>query len=356
LSLLSRIRRYLSDNEVILGLLIFLISVFVVAESRWSRLENSRAVSSDEPVHLYLNQSAALPVLAQKLAELDLIQDQAKFKWAANIYGWNTFREGHYLIDQPFSYDTFLSKLARGIQDPVSVTILPGKSKGVIARSLSNNLQFDSTAIRQTLSDSTFLTKQEVDTEDVIGRLLPNTYSLYWTASPKVVCKRIFEEFHNAVVRKYRQRFNDLNRTVDEIITLASIIEWEAKSDKEKPTISGLYWNRLERGMRLQADPTVNFAVGERRRLLYKDYQIDHPYNTYQHAGLPPGPITNPSLSSIKAALFPEDHQYLYMVASPDGTHDFSKTFQEHKKKSEKWRRWLREQYRIKRQREQDSN
>lgn len=295
-------------------------------------------------------------MLIRKLVNLDLIQDTTEFSWAANIYGWNTFREGHYLVDRSFSYDTFLSKLARGIQDPVSVTVLPGQSEGMIARSLSQDLQFDSTAIAQTLNDSTFLAEQNIEKEDVIGRLLPNTYSLYWTASPQAVCKRIFEEFHQAVVEKYRPRFNDLDRTVDEIVTLASIIEWEAKSNNEKPTISGLYWNRLERGMRLQADPTVNFAIGERRRLLYKDYQVDHPYNTYQHAGLPPGPITNPSLSSIKAALYPEDHQYLYMVASPDGTHDFSKTFQEHKRKSEEWRRWLREQYRIKRQREQNSD
>ncbi len=108
--------------------------------------------------------------------------------------------------------------------------------------------------------------------------------------------------------------------------------------------------------MRLQADPTINYVIGERRRILYEDYKIDHPYNTYINSGLPPGPITNPSLSSIEAALYPENHDYLYMVASPDGSHDFSETFEEHKRKSAKWRQWLQEQYRIKRQREQERN
>lgn len=345
----------LSGNEIIFGLLLLFLTTFLVAESRWSRLYNEQAISSDKPVHIYLENRTGLNQLTGILKDSSVIRDQQELLWAAKIFGWNSFREGHYLVKDGFSYDTFLSKLARGIQDPVSVTILPGKTKSSIAKSIAGDLQFDSLAFHQTITDSAFLSKVNMQPNDVIGRLFPNTYSTYWTSSPEAFFKRILQEFDKSVVQAHSKRLQELDLSVEQIITLASIIEWEARNNDEKPVISGLYWNRLDRGMRLQADPTVNYAVGERRRLLYEDYQTDHPYNTYLHRGLPPGPITNPSLSSIRAAMYPQQHEYLYMVASPDGSHAFSKTFEEHKRKSRKWRQWLQEQYRIKRERESNS-
>ena len=341
-----------SSDELIFGLLLCFLTAFIVAESRWSRLNDSNAISSDHAVDLYLDQTTKLPELTNVLEDSGLIRSRNEFRWAADILGWHNFREGHYQIDHGFTYNRFLSKLARGIQDPVSMTILPGRMKGEIITSVSQDLQFDSLAFAKILSDSTFLSSVDLQKKDVIGRLYPNTYSLYWTSSPKSVFKRILQVFNKTVVSAHKSRFNELDKSVDDIVTLASIIEWEAKVDSEKSVISGLYWNRIKRGMRLQADPTINFIIGKRRRLLYEDYKIDNPYNTYLHRGLPPGPITNPSLSSIKAALYPQDNDYLYMVASPDGSHAFSKTFEEHKQKSAKWRKWIQKQYRLKRQRE----
>ncbi len=348
--------KILSSDELILGVLLLFLTTFLVAESRWSRQYNEQAVSADDkPVHLYLEKRTDLSELTNILADSSLVRNPEEFRWAAQIFGWRRFREGHYLVGDGFSYDQFLSKLARGIQDPVSVTILPGKTKPLIVQSIANNLQFDSLSFHQTITDSSFLSEVNIKPKEVIGRLFPNTYSVYWTTTPKAFFKRILKEFDKSVVSAHQNRFEKLDHTVNEIVTLASIVEWEANNNNEKPVISGLYWNRLERGMRLQADPTVNFAVGERRRLLYEDYRVDHPYNTYLHRGLPPGPITNPSLSSIKAALYPAKHDYLYMVASPDGSHAFSETFEEHKRKSEKWRRWLQKQYQIKKERQRNS-
>lgn len=342
----------LTNNELLVGFLLAFVAAFFVAESRWARLHNAKALASDQPVHVYLDGQTGLDELHNILNKSGIIEDQEEFYWAAQIFGWRRFQEGHYLIDRGFSYDEFLSKLARGIQDPVAVTILPGRSKGAIARSVSNALEFDSLSFHQTMNDSSFLANLGLNPEDVVGRLYPNTYSVYWTNTPESFFERILEEFNRAVVSEYQNRIEELDSSVDEIITLASIIEWEATQGDEKARISGLYWNRLNQGMRLQADPTINYAIGERRRILYEDYKIDHPYNTYLYSGLPPGPITNPSLSSIEAALYPENHDYLYMVASPDGSHDFSETFEEHKRKSAEWRRWLQEQYRIKSQQE----
>ena len=345
----------LSNDELIVGLLLCFFTAFIVSESRLARLDSENAISSKHPVDIYLKHPTNLPELTEILADSNLIGSRKEFNWAANLLGWHNFRKGHYLVDHGYSYEKFLSKLARGIQDPVSVTILPGRLKGKIISSVATDLQFDSLALAKTLSDSSFLASIGLDKKDVIGRLYPNTYSLYWTSSPESVLKRVLREFHKAVVLNNKKRFDKLDRSVDEIVTLASIIEWEAKADSEKATISGLYWNRLKRGMRLQADPTINYIIGKRRRLLYEDYKIKDPYNTYLHRGLPPGPITNPSMSSIKAALYPEDNDYLYMVASPDGRHAFSKTFKEHKRKSAKWRKWIQKQYRIKKQREEQS-
>jgi UPF0755 protein len=347
-----------SGDEFIFGILVLLATIFFVAESRWSRLYNSQAVSTDKPVQIYLEESTALDDLAQILADSSLIENKKELQWAAGIFGWKRFQQGHYLVDKAFSYDIFLSKLARGMQDPVSVTILPGRTKADIVAKVANQLKFDSLAFHQAIEDSAFLARQNLDAKDVIGRLFPNTYSVYWTTSPQSFFKRILGEFNKSVIKSHQKQIEQLGRSVDEIVTLASIIEWEARNNEEKRAISGLYWNRLNRGMRLQADPTVNFAVGERRRLLYEDYQVDHPYNTYQYRGLPPGPITNPNLASIRAALYPEEHEYLYMVATPKGEHAFSKTFEEHKQKSAKWREWLQEQYRIKRmnERKEDEN
>jgi UPF0755 protein len=343
-------------NEFIFGILVLLATIFFIAESRWSRLYNSQAITTDKPVQLYLEESTQLDDLTRTLVDSSLIESEKELKWAANILGWRRFQQGHYLVDTPMDYDTFLSKLARGMQDPVPVTILPGRSTADIVSAVANQLEFDSLAFDRVVKDSVFLARHNLAQKDVIGRLFPNTYSVYWTTSPQSFVERVLSEFNKAVVESYQKQLQQLDRSVDEIVTLASIIEWEARNGEEKRAISGLYWNRLNRGMRLQADPTVNFAVGERRRLLYEDYQVDHPYNTYLYRGLPPGPITNPDLASIRAALYPKDHEFLYMVATPDGEHAFSKTFEEHKRKSAKWREWLQEQYRIKRMNERKQN
>lgn len=347
----------MSTRELVGALLLFLLIALIVAGSRWWRLYDNNAISppSEEPVHIYLEEQTDFEHLKKRLIDSGVIEDSVELEWAAKTFGWQRFHEGHYLIDDGVTYNQFLSKLGKGAQDPVSVTIIPGSTKARIADAVSEDMQFDSVAFHKALTDSVVLAELNIDPEDIIGRLYPNTYSMYWTSSPRAFLERVLSEFDRQVVQAYQDEFNSIELSVDEIITLASIIQWEARNNEEKPTISGLYWNRLNRGMRLQADPTIIYAIGEQRRILYEDYQIDHEYNTYRHGGLPPGPITNPSLSSIEAALNPEEHEYLYMVATPNGGHSFSETFEEHKQKSAKWRQWLREQYRIKREREQNS-
>lgn len=336
-------------------LLLFILTIAAVGGSRLLRLKNPHAIYSPEKQALYLYQPMNLEHLSVLLADsLYVVKDKNQLIWAAKMLGWNSFKAGHYTIDGGFTYNQFLSKVAKGAQDPIAVTILPGSMEEEILSTLAKEFKFDSAAVHTVISDSTFLSKHGVTTKTLIGHLYPETYKFYWTESPKEVLDEIFNTFHE-VIQPYKNRSQQLDKSLKEIITLASIVEWEAVQDSAKPIISGLYWNRLQSGMLLQADPTVNFAVGKRRRLFFKDYEVKSPYNTYIHPGLPPGPITNPDLSSIKAALFPADHNYLYMVAKPSGGHAFSKTYAQHLKKAEEWRKWLQKQVEIRERKENNS-
>ena len=345
----------LSWFELGLGLSVLILIVLVIAGSRLSRLESGSAITASDPVEIFLTEPVDLQELSAIMVDSSVVQSKEELLWAGRLLGWNRFSTGRYELEGSYSYDSLLSKIARGIQDPVSVTIIPGSTEERIARRIVDTFKFDSTGFYNQLNDTLFLDEMDIERKDLLGRLYPDTYSLYWTSTPEAVVRRILNEFDRSIVESHRIAIEESGRTVNEIVTLASIVEWEATNEDEKDKISGLYWNRLNRGMRLQADPTVNFAVEERRRLLYEDYEVDHPYNTYMNDGLPPGPITNPSYSSIMAALNPAEHDYLFMVASPDGSHVFSKTFEEHQRESAKWRRWIREQYRIKREKEREA-
>lgn len=337
-----------SGRELAVSLLLFIIVFAIVFGSRYSRIHNSSAISSEVPAELYLYEQAGLAELMDSLDSLGVEIDRKELEWASGILGWRRFRTGRYEINEPISYDEFLSNLARGIQDPARVTVLPGSDIGRMSAHLARQLKADSLSFAKQFRDSSDVALSlNLTGEELFSRMLPNTYDMYWTSTPGAVVRRVHREFLSGIRDRYRDSIEQSDFSLNEVVTLASIVEWESRMADEKPMVSGLYINRLNRNMRLQADPTVLYAIGERRRVLFEDYQFDHPYNTYLYAGLPPGPITNPDESSIRAVLEPADHDYLYMVAAPDGRHVFSRTFEEHRRASAEWRNWLREQYRI---------
>ena len=345
---------HFSKIELTALLVLLVIILFSTFYSRTSRLYYKEALSTNETTELFLYSNTDINGLAEKLDSLDGSYNIDELIWAANTLGWRNYQSGRYLIEGNQTYSELLSKLGRGIQDPGGITILPGIDKDRLSGSLSEQLRADSLSFRKIFEDSSKLALDlNLTGEELFARMLPETYQMYWTSSAESVVRRIYSEFEERVVKSYENEIQNHNLDLDEIITLASIVEWEARINDEKAVISGLYLNRLDRNMLLQADPTVIYAIGERRRLLYEDYEFDHPYNTYQIRGLPPGPITNPDIHSIRAVLFPEEHEYLFMVATPEGGHRFSKTYREHQEASAEWRRWIREQYRIKREREQ---
>lgn len=327
---------------------IFLLIFSVFYFSRDYRINKSDAVVSKDESILLLEESINLEGLIHLMDEHNLDFNKDELRWVSSLLGWRNFAIGRYEIEGEFSYNDFLSKLALGLQDHAPVTIHSGASIERLSASLGRQLKAESEEFSAVFTDSSDLVQELGYTrESLFSRMLPDTYNIFWTTEPERVIRRIYDEFTRRITVRYQEEIENHRMNLDEIVTLASIIEWEARHAHEKPRISGLYWNRLNRGMRLQADPTVIYALGEHRRLLYEDYQYDHPYNTYLIDGLPPGPITNPDIRSIEAALSPEDHDYLYMVANPEGGHVFSRTFEEHRVASAEWRRWIREQFRV---------
>lgn len=346
------------SKKEITGLFLLVLVVFLATFlSRNTRLFNTSLTTTPGSFEVLIEQSTDVDGLIERLDSLNVNFNEEELIWAANTLGWRSYQAGRYVLTDEDSYSQFFSKLGRGIQDPGFVTVLPGIDMDQLSRNLSRQLRADSLSFRQIFKDSSEIAQElGLTGEQLFSRMLPETYQMYWTSSPESVVRRIYSEFQKAVTDRYEDEIEQNSLSLDEIITLASIVEGEARLNEEKPKISGLYLNRLDRNMRLQADPTVLYALGEKRRLLYRDYEFDHPYNTYRISGLPPGPITNPDLNSIRAVLFPEEHDYLYMVATPEGTHRFTETYSEHQQASEEWRQWLREQYRIQREREQESS
>jgi UPF0755 protein len=162
---------------------------------------------------------------------------------------------------------------------------------------------------------------------------MPSTYKFYWQTDEEEIVTELVREFWRVFDSSLQEMARERQLSVHEVLTMASIVEMETAIDSERSVIAGVYYNRLKKRMRLQADPTVQYVLPDGPRpLLLADLEIDSPYNTYRHAGLPPGPITNPGRASILAALNPARHRYLYFVATGYGGHRFTRTFDEHRR------------------------
>jgi len=293
---------------------------------------------------------ASFEQVVDSLQAAGILRHRAPFVWLARLTGWHRqIKAGYYTFEAGASNYHLLNVLRRGLQTPVRVTIPPGSWPEVVATVVCRALACVPDSLLAALRDSSLVAELGTDTLHIFGRLLPDTYFFYWLTNPRTVIRRVHRHFLDFFTPERRARADSLGLSVDEVVTLASIVEWEA-GPEDRPRIAGVYLNRLRRGMPLQADPTVQYAVlqleGQKRRLLFDDYQIDHPYNTYRFRGLPPGPITNPSPDAIDAVLQAERHDYLYFVADGEGGHVFSRTFQEHVRAANRYRRLMEQRRR----------
>ncbi len=213
-------------------------------------------------------------------------------------------------------------------------TIYEGQTTQHLAGSLARVLDDDSTRIvRLIMGDSLARVFRLEGARSLEGYLLPATYELYEREPVEHALNRMVQHFETVWNQRFATRYLQSGLSRQQVLALASIVEGEVRNPVEYRRIAGVYWNRLRQNMKLEADPTVQYALGfPSRRLTFRDYRIEHPYNTYRIAGLPPGPIKAPSIRAIDAVLSPEEHDYLYFCSAGDstGTHRFARTFREH--------------------------
>ncbi|MBN2519657.1 MAG: endolytic transglycosylase MltG [Bacteroidales bacterium] len=241
---------------------------------------------------------------------------------------------GRYLIKNKMGNNKIINLLRSGKQKPFNVIFNNIRTKERLAQVISNQIEADSSSLVNLLNDEEFLSKYNLNQETAISIFIPNTYQFYWNTNAEAFFNRMFREFDVFWNEERIQKSEEIGLSKIEVITLASIIDEEAVKKEELRRIAGVYMNRLQQRMRLQADPTIKFILGDFtvRRILYDDLEIDSPYNTYKYWGLPPGPIRIPSIAAINAVLNYEKNEYLYFCAKEDfsGFHNFAKTLDEH--------------------------
>ena len=242
--------------------------------------------------------------------------------------------EGAYKLVNGMTATQVARKLALHQQDPVRVTFNNARLKEQVAGKMARTLLADSTAILNAMFDPKFLADAKVDAANVATIFLPDTYEVYWNIKPEELMQRMLREYNRFWNEKRQQQAKSLNLSPREVSVLASIAEEETANRQERGTVARLYWNRLQKGMLLQADPTVKFAIGDfaLKRILLRHLEVDSPYNTYRYAGLPPGPIRVVEKATIDTILNSRPNNYLYMCAKPDfsGRHNFATSLAEH--------------------------
>lgn len=261
-------------------------------------------------------------------------------------YKKNIIRSGRYRITPSWSNRSLISHLRAGEQAPVNVVLTHGWVLEDVAAKAAQFIEADSTDLINLFLNEAYIAKFGYTTETLMSLFIPNTYEFFWNTDEKAFFERMIKEhqqFWNTQERL--SKADTLGMNAIEVYTLASIVEREIAKNEEKKRVAGLYLNRIRLGMKLDADPTAKFATRDFKatRILYKHIRFNSPYNTYLYKGLPPGPISMASITSIDAVLDSEDHNYIFMCVDPDnpGYHVFAETLAEHNRNARKYHRWL---------------
>ena len=288
----------------------------------------------NQETNISIPKGSTLVDVATELVDKKVVNNKLSFVLAVKVLGYETdLPAGKFKIVNAGTNYALIKQLLNGVGLSKKVTILEGWTIEDIAEKVSNNLKIDKNEFIEASTNIALLKKWDVGNKSFEGYLFPDTYQFNEDQDAISVINTMVSEYKKNFTSQMRDRMDEINLTENEVLSLASIIEGEAIYDSERPRISGVYHNRLKKGMRLQADPTIQYIIEDSpRRLLNKDLKIKSPYNTYLNYGLPPGPINSPGLESIKAALYPEKVDFLFFVAKGDGYHTFSRTEKEHNK------------------------
>lgn len=303
--------------------------------------------SAEGPAYLFIRTGGSYQNVLDSLQRHELLKEPGTFEWLAERRGYpGQVRPGRYRLDFELGNQALLDRLMRGEQDTVDFVLDAFKYKPQLARQMQRQLEADSTSLRRLLNAPAWLRQRyQTDTTAVLTLFIPGRYRLLWNTSAAQFVDSMAAGHRRFWTQERRHRADSLRLSPTQVHVLASIVQRETAKKEDKPLIAGVYLNRLRRGMRLQADPTLLWAIGNFgvRRVLNKDKLVDSPYNTYKHKGLPPGPITSANRQSLDAVLKPARHDYLFFCARAGGSgySDFAATFAEHRRNARRYQRWL---------------
>ncbi|MEO5984870.1 MAG: endolytic transglycosylase MltG [Ferruginibacter sp.] len=283
-------------------------------------------------IRVIVPKRASFSTAADSLHAKGLVGSTFLFKAYARFKGADrNIKPGTYLLKRGTPWADIVGALHGGHGLVNTVTIPEGFGLIQIVPLLSANLQVPADSINAAVRDTSLIKRLNIPGKNLEGYLFPDTYAFPVGTSARQAVSELVRRFEREWKPAWDTALAKRGQTRNEIVTLASIVEKEARKSAERPVIAGVYTNRLREKMLLQADPTVQYALGKHTpRVLLKDLEVDSPYNTYKYPGLPPGPIASPGGPSLLAAMFPADVPYFYFVAAPDGHHEFRRTLAEH--------------------------
>jgi UPF0755 protein len=326
---------------VFLGVMVTVLVVFRKYQSVFSS-----NVDTDGTYEIfYVPTGSSYEEVRAKLEEAGILLHASSFDWVAEKKGYpSAVKPGRYRIEEGMSNNDLVNMLRAGDQDPVMVVFNRTRTFAQLAGKVAPYLEADSLDFLRHFSDPSLPEKYGFTAETFFAMFIPNTYEFFWTATPMEFTDRMYREYE-AFWKQRDKQASAIGMSRTEVSTLASIIDEETLHDDENPTVAGVYMNRLKMNMPLQACPTLKYIKNDWtiQRVLTQYKTIESPYNTYKHSGLPPGPITIPSISAIDAVLNYEKHNYLYMAAKSDfsGYHAFARTLQQHNRNAAKYQREL---------------
>ncbi len=296
---------------------------------------------------LYIPTGAVYTQVLDSLKVNKCLKNEATFKLIAKYAGYpSQVKAGRFLLKKGMDNKDLIKILKGGRQTPVNIVFTNARSINLLAVKMGTLLEPDTTTFISLLTDNDYL-KQNYgfDTNTILAMFIPNTYQVYWNTSAENVLNRLYREYNIFWNKERENRLKCIGMNKVQVSILASIIEEETNKKSERPIMAGVYINRLRKGIPLQADPTVKFAVGDFfiKRIMSNHLKTDSPYNTYKYKGLPPGPICMPSINAIDAVLNYSPSNYYYFCAKEDfsGYHNFAASLAEHRQNAQKYRNAL---------------
>lgn len=338
---MSRTKRAIKKARLFADVILF--AIVIAAIVLIAIVKNNSSIVDEKSV-VTLRKGATYEVLLDSLG--GKLSGEKRFRSVAKMMKLDhSVRAGRYELRPGMSARDVVAMFRGGAQTPLKITFNNIRTLDDLAGRLGNQLMADSAQFAELLDNDRTPARYGFTEAEFIGMFIPNTYEVYWTISPEALLDRLAQEYERFWSGSRADKLAALGMTSKEVSTLASIVEEETAIIDEMPAIAGVYINRLHRKMRLQADPTVKYAVGDPtlKRVLHKHLEVDSPYNTYKYAGLPPGPIRMPSIQAIDAVLNYQRHGYIYFCAKPDfsGRHAFAKTLSEHNRNAQAYSRAL---------------